>query len=503
MTQILNNISYTRLYRWTMGWFTFTTLILVFLLSACQEEYDAEVSNGELISISASADALVLEQVDYSNSAITFNWTTGSNQGTGASISYVFEIDKAGNDFASAKVYDFGKQVYEKSLTVEDLNDMVTELWGVLPGESLNLEARVTAKVADESVEDDVSSVVSFSVQTYKPVSESLYIVGDATSAGWNIADAIEMTGDDEEPWIFTYEGQLSPGNFKFPVSTDECWCQDFYTQNPDDAELMVYNEGGSGDDVQWEVLEGSPYVVTVNLLDLTISIEKQVGPAYTELYIVGDASLSGWNIGSPEAFTQDADDPFVFTYEGPLNTGNLKFSTYQGDWCDGDWFVASQDNQTLDATDYVINQGCNGNDCKWVVTDETAGRYLITINLFDNTVKFEKVMLYLIGDGGPNGWNIGTPEPFTYSNGVYTFNGELGADNAEGEFKISKFKGDWCNGDWINAATESQSLSNTSYIITHGCDGPDNKWKLSSGDAGTYEITIDLDNEVMAITKQ
>ena len=72
-------------------------------------------------------------------------------------------------------------------------------------------------------------------------------------------------------------------------------------------------------------------------------------------------------NIGSPEAFTQDADDPFVFTYEGPLNTGNLKFSTYQGDWCDGDWFVASQDNQTLDATDYVINQGCSGNSYNFV----------------------------------------------------------------------------------------------------------------------------------------
>ncbi len=503
MTTIINNIHNTRLFKWTKGWFAFISIIIVFLLSGCQEEYEAEISNGEQISISASTDALVLKQVDYTSTAITFNWTTGSNQGTGASISYVLEIDKSGNDFATAKSYDFGKQVYEKSLTIGDLNDMVANLWSVQNGQSVDLEARVTAKVSDDAVEDDVSSVVSFSVQTYKPVSESLYIIGDATAAGWSMSEAIEMIPDNEKPWIFVYEGQLSPGNFKFPVSNDECWCQDFYTQDPTDAELLVYNEGGSGDDVQWEIQEGSPYIVAVDLLELTISIEKLMGPAYTELYIVGDASASGWNIGSPEAFIQNSDDPFVFTYEGQLNAGALKFSTYQGDWCDGDWLVASQDNQTLDATDYVINQGCNGNDFKWVVTEETAGRYLITINLFDNTVKFEKVMLYLIGDGGPNGWDIGTPKPFTYESGVYIFNGELGADNAEGEFKISKFKGDWCNGDWINAATESQSLYNTNYIITHGCDGPDNKWKLVSGDAGTYQITVDLDNEVMTITKQ
>ena len=265
----------------------------------------------------------------------------------------------------------------------------------------------------------------------------------------------------------------------------------------------MIFNEGGSGDDVQWEIIEGSPYTVTVDLLELTISVEKQVGPPYTEIFIIGDASPSGWNIGDPKAFTQNADDPFVFTYEAQLNPGELKFSTYKGDWCDGDWLNATQADQNLDATDYVVRHGCDGDDFKWRVTDETAGRYLITVNLFDKTVKFEKVMLYLIGDGGPNGWNIGAPEPMTYMDGKYVFNGELGADNAEGEFKISKFKGDWCIGDWINAATENQSISNTDYIITHGCDGPDNKWKLTAGDAGTYEITVDLDNEVMTITKQ
>ncbi|MCW3807504.1 SusF/SusE family outer membrane protein [Plebeiibacterium marinum] len=478
-------------------------LICILSLSGCQEDYEAEVSTGKIIELSASASDMVLTQAESFNTAITFNWTTGSNQGTGASISYVLEMDKAGNNFASAKVYDFGKQVYEKSISVEDLNEMANDLWSVQYGQSIDLEARVTAKIADEAVMDDVSSVVPFTVQTFQPVTETLYIVGSATPVGWNISEAIALVPDNDEPWVFVYEGQLTPGNFKFPVNRDESWSQDFYTQDPADAELMVFNEGGSGDDVQWEIIEGSPYLVTVDLLELTISVEKQIGPPYTNIFIIGDASPNGWNIGSPMGFTQNAEDPFVFTYEAQLNPGELKFSTYKGDWCDGDWLNATQADQALDATDYVVRHGCDGDDFKWRVTDETAGRYLITINLFDKTVKFEKVMLYIVGDGGPNGWNIGTPEPMIYVEGKYVFSGELGADNAEGEFKISKFKGDWCNGDWINAATENQSISNTDYIITHGCDGPDNKWKLTSGDAGTYNITVDLDNDIMTITKQ
>ena len=127
----------------------------------------------------------------------------------------------------------------------------------------------------------------------------------------------------------------------------------------------------------------------------------------------------------------------------------------------------------------------------------------MITINQYNKSIKIEKVMLYIIGDGGPNGWNIGTPEPMAIENGFYVFEGELGADNATGEFKFSKYKGDWCDGDWLISATPNQSVTDGSYIIRHGCEGDDNKWKLKDGEAGNYKITIDLDNEAMTIVKQ
>lgn len=474
-----------------------------FFLNSCQKEEEIVISMGEPIALSVSDSILVLSQKQAESNALNINWTRGTNRGTGSSMAYTLEIDKAGNNFSSAKSYTMGKGVFEKSFTVRSLNQLVREEWAIADGVASSFEARVFANITMEGVDDDTTEVKTFSVTPYKPVSEVLYMVGDATPAGWDIAAATQLTALSSTPWVFIYQGQLSSGNFKFAVSQEDCWCQDFYTKDPTSEGMIVYNEGGSGDDIQWNLEEGGNYKLTVNLLDLTIQIDKLEGAAYSNLYIVGDASPSGWNIGDPEAFTKNPDDPFIFTYEAHLSPGDFKISTFAGDWCDGDWLNPSQADQVLTATDFIVTTGCDGPDNKWRVTAETAGRYKITVNLFNSTIKIVPVNLYLVGDGGPNGWNINNPEPLAFADGVYTFTGELGADNPTGEFKIAKFKGDWCDGDWINPASPNQSVTNSSFIVTKGCDGPDNKWKLQDGDAGTYVITINLDTEEMMITKQ
>jgi len=476
-----------------------------FYLNSCQKEFDIIISKGEPVELSVSDSILILNQKLASSTAISFNWTRGTNQGTGSSISYTLEIDQAGSNFTSAQSFDIGKGVFEKSFTGEDLNDLVVESWGIAAGSSASLESRVTAHISDETIGDDISDIVPFSVTTFKPVSEVLYIVGSASPNGNDITSAIELISSESKPWEFVYQDKLTIGNFKFTVSQDECWCQDFYTKDPTDDNKMVYNVGGVGDDNQWSIEEDANYKITVDLLDLTIIIQKLAGPGYENLYIVGDASPSGWDIATPEGFTPSMEDPYIYTYEGTFSPGEFKISTFTGDWCDGEWINPSQADQVLTATDFIITQGCDGPDNTWRVTDETKGRYKITVNLFDNTILIERVMLYLIGDGGPNGWNIATPEPMSYADGVYTFSGELGAINPTGEFKFSKFTGNWCDGEWILATSIDQSLSVTDYMLYNGCppDEEDYKWRLVEGDAGNYVITINLDTEELTIIKQ
>ena len=114
----------------------------------------------------------------------------------------------------------------------------------------------------------------------------------------------------------------------------------------------------------------------------------------YAYLGLVGDATVAGWNPGASAAMVQDPDDKAIFTYTGPLKAtgeGAIKIASYLGGWCDGDWLFAPQANESIDgASGFVINN-CNGPDNKWQVTAANEGNYLVTVNLRNKTINFEK----------------------------------------------------------------------------------------------------------------
>lgn len=474
-----------------------SVLFLALMNTSCEDALSDSIQNyNDELKLSSSSQEVVLDERK-PNENLTFKWTTGTNKGTGAAISYVLQIDKEGNNFATPLEYQMGKNVFSYSLNWATLNTILLNTFGVQPGATQKMEARIIATVSSPNVEKQISKVV-VSITTFTPVSSQLYMVGSATSVGWNVSAAVAMTLSTTQPGTFIYQGPLNSGTFKLPVNRDGCWCQDFYTKSATDATKMVHNIGGSGQDLQWQITRTGQYKVTADLLNLTITIESIVGPPFSQIYIVGDASPSGWDVDNPKAFTQSQTNPFIFTYEANLTSGSFKIlAGAKGNWC-GEWYRPLTDGQALSSTSVDQNSGCSA-DNKWNISSGDVGRYRIELNTANNTISIKKVNLYIIGDGGPNGWNLGTPTPMAYSNGNYTYTGPLNV----GEFKISKFKGDWCDGDWINAATANQNVLNGSYIGTHACDGPDNKWKLQSGDAGNYQISINLDTQSMTIVHQ
>lgn len=224
-------------------------------------------------------------------------------------------------------------------------------------------------------------------------------------------------------------------------------------------------------------------------------------------VYMVGDMGPAGWSIGNPTPMFKDVVNPKIFNWKGALKAGELKFSTFKGDWCDGQWIKAANADQSITVGDYIITNGCDGADNKWRLQPGEVGNYSVTVNLETAKVSFEPLPagytnLYLLGDAAPAGYNLADPTPMVQSgtnSNVFTWEGELKA----GELKISTFKGsDWCGGQWINAATSNQSVSAGGFIITNGCNGPDNKWKLSAEEAGKYTITIDVLNQTISFVK-
>lgn len=469
-------------------------LLLLLAVSACRDELTAEEFEASELSLKTSDIAELLPNLY--NSKYTFSWTAGNNMGTNSSISYKLEFDKKGNNFANAQVYEVGKNVYSHDVTIGELNKLLVKTYGATPGSPIDMEAKITATFGDSSVPEK-SAVTDFTLTPFKPFTDELYIVGSATPNGWDISNATALTATGN-PGEFVYSGQLKNGNFKFTVSQDGCWCQDFYTRDPESDNKIVYNEGGSGADLQWINEENGLYRITVNVLELTIKKEKIEEPPFSKLWIVGSASPSEWEINNPVGFVQDTDNPFIFSLECSLKPGTFKIlAGSTGDWC-GDWYRPMTDKQAPVNGAMQQLKGCDP-DLQWEVTAGTAGRYKIIVNTADNTIKFEPVNVYIIGDATPNGWNMGTLTPMTKNGSVYTWTGTLTA----GSFKFTKFNTTWCDGVELVAETPNQSISNTKFKERARCEGgdaTDNKWVVTGADAGVKTFTLNLETNTLTI---
>lgn len=103
---------------------------------------------------------------------------------------------------------------------------------------------------------------------------------------------------------------------------------------------------------------------------------------------------------------------------------------------------------------------------------------------------------LGMVGDAVPIGFKPEGDAMTQDSSNTNVFNYE--SVFKPGNFKIHTEAADWCIGDWLNSAKPDQSLTETDYIITNECDGPDNQWEVTQ--KGSYSITVDLDAETINI---
>lgn len=137
-----------------------------------------------------------------------------------------------------------------------------------------------------------------------------------------------------------------------------------------------------------------------ISLLIVLVSCSKESdtdppsdnsGFSIPELYIVGDATMSGWNIADPVEISKKPDQTNIYEYQGNLVEGELKFSTFKGDWCDGSWLNAPAENSTLDGGSFIVTNGCDGPDNKWIVDQGEEGNYIITIDGDTKKISFAK----------------------------------------------------------------------------------------------------------------
>ena len=255
------------------------------------------------------------------------------------------------------------------------------------------------------TVDTNAGTIVSEEL-TYYP---HLYLIGSATVSDWDAGLAREMRQDPSNPSIFTWEGNLdqeyasgfNDSNFKIlSVRTFESGWDEIRATSANDDPLAsssyVVEEGGTGNDDQWQITASNAgsYRITLNLDTQTINFERL--DYYPNLYVVGDATTTGWNPWSGELqFSQDETNPDLFSFRGNFVPGSFKILTYIGDWDWSDYIMPTGADQDISATDYEIRRQGQGNDYNWSISE--AGMYTITLNQASNTIN---IILDTDGDG-------------------------------------------------------------------------------------------------------
>lgn len=454
-----------------------------------------EVNKGDTpLVLSVDKSAIILQQKNDAADALIFSWTSGTNKGTNAAISYTLLVDKQGANFANSLKIALGNGVVNKKFSVKALNDSLSNHWNLPVGVETNLEAKVVSAVADNVAPGETSNVIAFKVTTYKAVSSTLYLIGSAAPNGWNANMATAFAAVTNQPGKFTWEGHLTIGDFKLITTLGQFLPS--YNKGASNTSL-VYRTDNSQPDDKFSIPASGDYVVNIDLLNLTISITKSSNPTYSQLWIVGDATPNGWNIGNPNKMRVDSSNLWVFTYNEVLNAGEFKIPVSTGNW-GTDFYMPLSNHPSLSVTTTQLVSG-GSPDNKWQITN--AGPYKINLNTQTNTITIKAftpyTQIWIVGDATPNGWNINSPNVMTPVAGdPYKF--EYSGPMSAGEFKFPLATGNWGTDYFMPVIDQSGPGSTQMKFVAGG--NPDYKWKLTQ--AGNYKITIDQLRETISIIK-
>jgi len=467
-------------------------IISISLFIGCKKDNYAEINKGDqILSLAADKAAVVLHQQDDASDALVLSWTTGTNKGTNASISYELKIDKQGNNFSTAMVEGLGNSL-SKKYTVNSLNGLLLSHWSLTPGAEATLEARIIAKVSNDAAPMDSSAIITIKVTPYQPVTSTLYIIGDAAPNGWNAGAATALTPLGAGK--FSWEGNLYSGEFKLITTLGQFLPS--YNKGTDNGHL-VYRSADADPDNKFNITGPGKYTITADLLNLTITIEAASTPPYSRLWMLGDATPTGWNIDTPTEMRVDSSNLFVFSYNGLLSAGEFKIPTSTGNFST-DYYMPLVNHQPIAETGVQLVP-VGGPDFKWQIT--TAGAYKVRLDLQNMKMDIKPFTPYteiwMVGDASPVGWNIDHPQPMTVDPAnpyIFSYTGPMSV----GEFKFPLSTGNWGCDYFMPVINGSGQGSTQMKFVAAG--NPDNKWKISV--AGNYKITINQLYETISIVK-
>ena len=367
---------------------------VLFSLNSCKEDEDVKIILDTVedgMKLTVDMEEIILSQDKMDETALSFTWDPAQTRKNNGQITYYFKLGLPGFSTATDKIA-IEDGIFEYALSHYDLNMLIYSELGMNYGSTTQLEAEIIAwSEGDYFVKPEISTV-KFVVTTFEVAPVNLYLVGSANPNGAAIENGIKLTEIVEGRDIgnkYKWEGVLQSGTFKFVNSTSED--KGSWSKGTTETEL-VSNSSVSNADAEFTVNNPGLYSIIINKTDGEI-IHGFKG--FSHVWGVGSGIGIAWSMPSSTEFTWDARTPNLFTLECTTEAGQ-EFKLPYNDQSRG-WdcpflrpMVAGaniwQDNR-LQATPAGY-----GNDLKWLITADQAGRCLLTIDALAETITLEKL---------------------------------------------------------------------------------------------------------------
>ena len=200
--------------------YRYLLLLLVtfsFLASCTKTTDDGITLSKEVAPVLVTPDGsltYVLTEENANNPFETFIYEK-ADFGTPIVVNYTIELEKVDGDFSNPEEMQEAVNVPYQTISVADFNLKLAAV-GLTPGEQSVVKARVKATSSNESITTLYSNVVELKVTPYDATPPSLWIVGNATIAGWDPGASIEVKPISLTLYEGTADFTASPNEFRF-----------------------------------------------------------------------------------------------------------------------------------------------------------------------------------------------------------------------------------------------------------------------------------------------
>ena len=122
----------------------------------------------------------------------------------------------------------------------------------------------------------------------------ALWMVGSATSGGWSIGEGTMLVPTVDNPTVFKATVNLVEGEMKIAVNNQTGFGQTFYLRDTTDDTKMVFG----GDDNKWYITKAGKYDVTVDVVNMTISITETSSTGISSAESASGVSTALYDLG-------------------------------------------------------------------------------------------------------------------------------------------------------------------------------------------------------------